>query len=119
MAPMAMDELVVRLKLPVGWQGRVVPASIVVMELMWQHYGLDMLHPEVSRWLEQNAPDLKSALSGHQFMDDDCFQVGANRIIELRLSLETDDRLRAVSTQYLLSQIQSPVENQTEYRQAS
>ena len=124
MAPMKMDELVVRLKLPVGWQGMIVPTSIVLMELMWQHYGLDLFHPNVSRWLEHNAPDVQSAVFGNQVPDGDGqdqprFRVGADRIIELRLPLETDDRLRAVTTQYLRSQIQSPVKLQTKYLQAS
>src|SRR5262245_49523461 len=105
--PKAMDELVVRLKLPPVWRGKTIPTNIVIMELMWQHYGLDLFHPQVSRWLEQNAPDLQSVASGNQFMNGDGqdqpgFRVGADRIIELRFSLETDDRLRAVTTQYLL-----------------
>jgi hypothetical protein len=104
------DKLLVKLRMPAGYQGKVVPTSMVVMELLWQQYGLDLIHPEVSRWIVKNAPDLKymaaSMAVNNQFAGSD-FKAGLNGIIELHLPLNVDDRLREVSSLYIRSQINS------------
>jgi hypothetical protein len=76
-----------------------------------------MLHPEVSRWLEKNAPDVKYAAVRNQFAsgnDKTQFKVGSQGTVQLQLSLETDDRLREVSSQYILSQVRHSFEPETE-----
>jgi hypothetical protein len=91
-------------------EGESVSASALVRELLWQHYGLDLLHPEVSRWLERWAPDVKYARAESQPASSDGrdrFRVGPNGIVKVYLSLEIDDRLRAVSSQYFLSRSRS------------
>jgi hypothetical protein len=113
----AANELSVELIMPPVYQGKAVPPSIVMMELLWQQYGLDMLHPEVSRWLERNAPDVKYAAARNQFTSDNDsaqFTVGPQGTVELHLSLKFDDRLREVSSQYILSQVEHPMEPETE-----
>jgi hypothetical protein len=102
-----LNQLSVNLRMPAFYRGKAVPTSIVVMELLWQQYGLDLLHPEVSRWLEQNAPDVRSAAANGQFAHG---EVGPQGNVELLLPLEIDDRLRAVSSQYILSQIEHSTE---------
>ena len=101
-----------------GWsEGDTVSATTIIMTLLWQQYGLDLRHPEVSRWLEQNAPDVKYAIAEDQFAkghDRTKFRVGINRIVTVYLTLEVDDRLREVSTRYLLRQLERPVEPQKE-----
>src|SRR5262245_58450550 len=117
-----VNELSVKLRMPAGYQGKVVPTSIVVMELLWQQYGLDVIHPVVSRWLEKNAPDVKNMAARSQFANDDDssrFIVKANGTIDLLLPLKTDDRLREVSSQYILSQVQPELEPETELRLAA
>jgi hypothetical protein len=55
-----------------GWsEGDTVSATTVVLVLLWQYYGLDLCHPEVSRWLEQNAPDVKYAVAEDQLASGD------------------------------------------------
>ena len=111
-----VNEMPVKLRMPVGFQGKSVPTSIVMMELLWQQYGLDLVHPEVSRWLERNAPDVKYAMSqlaGGQI------EVGSKGTVELNLSLKADDRLREVSSQYILSQVGHSMEPQPELRLAA
>jgi hypothetical protein len=111
------NELSVELIMPAVYQGKAVPPSIVMMELLWQQYGLDMLHPEVSRWLEKNAPDVKYAAARNQFASGNGsaqFKVGPQGTVELQVSLEVDDRLREVSSQYIWSQVQRPMEPGTE-----
>ena len=98
------NQLSVKLRMPLGYQGKNVPASVVMMELLWQQYGLDLLHPEVSRWLEQHAPEVKALVAGDGRHTS--FTVGPKSTIEMHLSLRTDDRLREVSSQYILSQAQ-------------
>ncbi|HKX28353.1 MAG TPA: hypothetical protein VJ302_11695 [Blastocatellia bacterium] len=112
-------EVPVKLRMPAGYRGQTVPASIVVLELLWQQYGLDLLHPEVSRWLERNAPDVKGAIAGNRVLSGDRFEVGSRATIELRLTLKADDRLREVSSQYLLSQVQPSMELEQELRPAA
>jgi hypothetical protein len=112
-----VNELSVKLRMPACYQGKVVPTSIVVMELLWQQYGLDLIHPEVSRWLEQNAPDVKYMAARNQFASSDDsseINVGPTGIIDLHLSLNVDDRLREVSSQYILSQVQHSMEPEME-----
>src|SRR5262245_2884835 len=123
-APLAADELSVSLSFLAGSQGKMIPVSIVVLELLWQHYGLDLLHPAVNRWLEQNAPDVKYAIAATRFANgtdhtQTHFKVGPDGKIKLRLSLKVDDRLRSVVSQYLLNQIQPTLEPQAEFLQAS
>jgi hypothetical protein len=113
----AENELSIELIMPAYYQGKTVPSSIVMMELLWQQYGLDMLHPEVSRWLEKNAPDVKYAAVRNQFAsgnDKAQFKVGSQGTVELQLSLDVDDRLREVSSQYILSQVRHSFEPETE-----
>ncbi|HKX32466.1 MAG TPA: hypothetical protein VJ302_32570 [Blastocatellia bacterium] len=103
------EERSVELRLPLGFQGETVPACIVVMELLWQCYGLDLLHPTVARWLEQNAPDLKSSVTDGGFVtgadrDGRGFKVESNGTLQVFLSLRVDDRLRDISYRYLLDQ---------------
>jgi hypothetical protein len=114
------DELTVKLRMPAVYRGKVVPPSIVVMELLWQQYGLDVLHPEFSRWVEKNAPDIIAATKNH-FINDFAkdngshpFRVGPQGTVELNLSLTVDDRLREVSFQYILSQVPHTIEPETE-----
>jgi hypothetical protein len=111
------NELSVELIIPPIYQGKAVPPSVVVMELLWQQYGLDLLHPKVSRWLERNAPDVKYAIVRNQFAsgnDNTRFIVGPQGTVKLQISLETDDRLREVSSQYILSQVGHSFEPETE-----
>jgi hypothetical protein len=118
-APAMNQEVQVRLKMPAGSQGRTVPTSIVMMELLWQQYGLDVLHPEVSKWLERNAPDVKGVVAVHPLANEEEFRVGPTGTIRLALRLKVDDRLRAVSAQYLLSQIEHATEATRELRVAA
>jgi hypothetical protein len=113
-----VNELSVKLRMPACYQGKAVPTSIVVMELLWQQYGLDMIHPEVSRWMEKNAPDVKYMAAKTQFArsnDRTQFSVGTNGILELHIPLKLDDRLREISSQYILNQVQHPMEPETEF----
>jgi hypothetical protein len=112
-----INEMSVKLRMPACYRGKAVPTSIVVMELLWQQYGLDMIHPKVSRWLEQNAPDVKYMAAKTQFAggnDRTEINVGSTGIIELQLPLKLDDRLREVSSHYILSQVQHSIEPETE-----
>jgi hypothetical protein len=112
-----INEMSVKLRMPAGYQGKAVPTSIVVMELLWQQYGLDMIHPKVSQWLEKNAPDVKYMAPRNQFArgnDSTEVNVGPTGIIELHLPLKLDDRLREVSSQYILSQVQHSMGSETE-----
>jgi hypothetical protein len=116
------NELSVELRMPAVYQGKSVPPSVVVMELLWQQYGLDLLHPKVSRWLERNAPDVKYAAARNQFAsenDSTSFTVGPQGTIQLQLPLTVDDRLRDVSFRYILSQIPHSIEPETEPKLAA
>lgn len=113
----AVDGVTVSLRMPACYLGKAAPASIVVMELLWQQYGLDLLHPEVSRWLERNAPDVKQAAAKSQLVLGDAsaqVNVGSQGTVELRLSLNVDDRLRTISTQYILNQVQGSIRPETD-----
>jgi hypothetical protein len=113
----AANQMSVKLRMPLGYQGKTVPINIVVMELMWQQYGLDLMHPEVNRWLEQNAPEVKALVAKKH--NDAGFTVGPKGTIEMQLSLRTDDRLREISSQYVLSQVGNAVAPQQELRLAA
>jgi hypothetical protein len=108
-------ELPVMLEMPDGCEGKMIPTSTVMMALLWQYYGLDLPHPEVSRWLEQNAPDVKYAVarirSTSSGEDESAeLKVGSDRTIKVYLSPEVDQRLREVSSQYIRWQIREPIE---------
>jgi hypothetical protein len=118
------NELAITLEMP-GWsKGKMVPTSRVVTALLWQQYGLDVLHPEVSRWLEQNAPDVKHAAAENRAANGSesnnaQFRVGSDGTVKVHLSLKVDDRLREVSSRYLLSQVRHSIEPKKEYRRAA
>ncbi|MBO0799923.1 MAG: hypothetical protein J2P31_13975 [Blastocatellia bacterium] len=107
-------ELTVILPLPDADEGKTVPASAVIREILWQLYGLDLPHPEFNRWLERNAPDVKYAIARYQSTcDEDCvneFKVGSDGTIKVQLSIEIDQRLREVTSQYMRWQVQEPDE---------
>jgi len=92
--------------MPAGFEGKSVPASAVMMALLWQQYGLDLLHPKFNRWLEQNAPDLKSAV----VQNKRGLRVGADRQVTLKISPAFDRRVREVSSDYLLWQMEPETE---------
>ena len=113
----ADNEMSIELTMPACYHGRTVPTSIVLMELLWQQYGLDMLHPELNGWLERYAPDVKYAAARYEvgFVDPNTqFKVGPKGTIELNLSLDVDDRLREVSSEYIFSQIKPSFSPHTE-----
>jgi hypothetical protein len=112
-------ELPVILEMPDGCEGKTVPTSTVMMALLWQQYGLDLPHPEVSRWLEQNAPDVKYAVARNRSTSSDEdesaeLKVSSDGTIKVHLSLEVDQRLREVSSQYVMWQAQASIELQEE-----
>jgi hypothetical protein len=107
------------LKMSGATEGTLVPATTVVTALLWQQYGLDMLHPEVSRWLEKHAPDVKYAVARNKFesvneRNSSNFRVGRNGTLKVHLSLEIDDRLRKVSSDYFWWQVESSKATETE-----
>jgi hypothetical protein len=115
----AAGELQVMLEMPDGCEGKSIPTSTVMMALLWQHYGLDLPHPEVSRWLEQNAPDVKYAVARKKSTGSDNgesagLKVSSDGTIKVHLSPEVDQRLREVSSQYILWQTRAPIELQQE-----
>lgn len=110
-------EMSIELTMPRCYHGKAVPTSIVLMELLWQQYGLDILHPELNRWLEKYAPDVKYAAARYQFglVDENAqFTVGPKGTLALNLSLDVDDRLREVSSEYIFSQIKPSFSPHTE-----
>lgn len=110
----AGGELTVILPMPEAGEGKTVPAGAVIREILWQLYGLDLPHPEFNSWLEQNAPDVKYAVARYQSTHgEDCaneFKVGSDGTIKVQLSVEFDQRLREVSSQYMRWQVQEPGE---------
>jgi hypothetical protein len=103
--PSARYELPVMLRMGEWFEGETVSTSTVVLELVWQYYGLDLSHPEVSRWLEKNAPDVKYAVAEDQLANGDDrsrFRIGPNGMMTVYLSPEVDDRLREISSRYIL-----------------
>jgi hypothetical protein len=117
-----VNEVAVKLRMPVGYQGKSVPTSIVAMELLWQQYGLDLMHPEVNRWLDQNASDIKAAVARNQMVsvgENAQVKVSSRGTIEFQLSVKVDERLREVSSQYILSQMGQAIEMQNDLRLAA
>jgi hypothetical protein len=99
-----IDQLPVIVEMPAGYEGKTVSSSTVMMALLWQQYGLDLLHPEFSRWLEQHAPDVKYAVAQNRCKNVESagLRVGTDGRIKVQLSSEVDDRLREISSQYIL-----------------
>jgi hypothetical protein len=99
-----IDQLPVMVEMPAGYEGKTVSSNKVMMALLWQQYGLDLLHPEFSRWLEQNAPDVKYAVAQNRCKNGERagLRVGADGRIKVQISPEVDDRLREISSQYIL-----------------
>jgi hypothetical protein len=99
-----IDQLPVTVEMPAGYEGKTVSSNTVMMALLWQQYGLDLLHPEFSRWLEQNAPDVKYAVAQNRCKNGERagLRVGTDGRIKVQLSPEVDDRLREISSQYIL-----------------
>ena len=99
-----IDQLPVMVEMPSGYEGKTVSSNTVMMSLLWQQYGLDLLHPEFSRWLEQNAPDVKYAVAQNRYKNGESagVRVGADGRIKVQISPEVDDRLREISSQYIL-----------------
>jgi hypothetical protein len=103
------------LEIPDATEGTMVSSGTVVAALMWQQYGLDLLHPEVSRWLENNAPDVKYAVARNKFTHGDDyhnhnFRVGRYGTLKIHLSLEIDARFRKVSSDYIRWQVDRSME---------
>jgi hypothetical protein len=114
-----VNELPLTVQLPAGFEGQTVPSSTVMLAFLWQHYGLDLLHPELDRWLEENAPDVRYAVAENKSASSDKrskLRVGANGTMRVRLSLKVDQRLREVSSQYILWQVGDSMEPRTELR---
>jgi hypothetical protein len=109
-----IDQLTVMVELPVRFEGRPVSSRAVMISLLWQQYGLDLLHPEFSRWLEQNAPDVKYAVAQNSVNNgvNAGLRVGADGKIKVELSLEFDQRLREVSSQYIRWQMEPEKEQE-------
>jgi hypothetical protein len=102
------EQLTVMVEMPVRFEGRPVSSRAVMISLFWQQYGLDLLHPEFSRWLEQNAPDVKYAVAQNSAKNgvNAGLRVGADGKVKVELPLEFDQRLREVSSQYIMWQIE-------------
>jgi hypothetical protein len=109
-----IDQLTVMVELPVRLEGRPVSSRAVMISLLWQQYGLDLLHPEFSRWLEQHAPDVKYAVAQNSVNNgvNAGLRAGADGKIKMELSLEFDQRLREVSSQYIRWQIEPEKEQE-------
>jgi hypothetical protein len=107
-----IDQLTVMVEMPVRFEGRPVSSRAVMISLLWQQYGLDLLHPEFSRWLEQNAPDVKSEVAQNSVKNgvNAGLRVGADGKIKVHLPLGFDQRLREVSSQYMRWQIEPEME---------
>jgi hypothetical protein len=109
-----IDQLPVMVEMPAGYEGKTVSSNTVMTELLWQQYGLDLLHPEFSRWLEQNAPDVKYAVAQNGCKNGESaeLRVGADGRIKVQISLEIDRRLREVTSQYIMWQMESEKEQE-------
>jgi hypothetical protein len=103
-----IDQFTVMVEMPVGFEGKTVSSRAVMIALLWQQYGLDLLHPKFSRWLEQNAPDVKYAVAQNNVKNsvNAGLRVGTDGKIKVQLSIEFDRRLREVSSQYLMWQME-------------
>src|SRR5262245_27911336 len=91
-----INQYQVAVEMPLGFEGQTVSSSSVMMALLWQQYGLDLLHPEFSRWLEQNAPDVKYAivLNDRGNGESAGLKVGTDSKIKVQISPVVDQRLR-------------------------
>jgi hypothetical protein len=103
-----IDQLPVMVEMPAGCEGKVVSSSAMMTALLWQQYGLDLLHPEFSRWLEQNAPDVKFAVAQNRCKNGERagLRVEADGRIKVQLSPKVDLRLREVASQYIMWQME-------------
>ena len=109
-----INQFPVMVEMPAGFEGKTVSSSTVMMALLWQQYGLDLLHPEFNRWLEQNAPDVKYAVAQNRCKNSERagLRVGADGGIKVQLSLEVDRRLREVASQYIMWQMEPEKEQE-------
>jgi hypothetical protein len=114
-----IDQVTVMVEMPVRFEGSPVSSRAVMISLLWQQYGLDLLHPEFSRWLERNAPDVKYAVAQNSVKNgvNEGLRVGAGGMVRVQLSLEFDQRLREISSQYILWQMEP--ENEQEEQNAT
>ncbi|MBO0723538.1 MAG: hypothetical protein J2P41_22125 [Blastocatellia bacterium] len=96
----------VKIDMPAGLEGKTVSSNTVMMALLWQQYGIDMLHPEFSCWLDQNAPDVKYAVARSDVKKSKELRVGADGTINVRLTPEVEGRLREISSQYIFEKSQ-------------
>jgi hypothetical protein len=101
-----IDQITVMVEMPMRFEGRPVSSRAVMISLFWQKYGLDLLHPEFSRWLEHYAPDVKYAVAQNSVKNgvNAGLRVGADGKVKVQLHLEFDQRLREVSSQYKMGQ---------------
>ena len=101
------DQITVMVEMPVRFEGRPVSSRAVMISLLWQQYGLDLLHPVFSRWLEHVAPDLKYAVAQNSVKNsvNSGLRVGADGKVKVHLPLDFDQRLREVSSQYKMWQM--------------
>jgi hypothetical protein len=109
------DQLSFVVEMSAGSEGKMVTSSTVMNALLWQQYGIDPLHPEMSRWLEQNAADVKYAAAHNNNNKTDTtpgLRVGNDGTINVRLSQEVDRRLREVSSQYIIWQLEQGKEEE-------
>ncbi|MBO0797758.1 MAG: hypothetical protein J2P31_02950 [Blastocatellia bacterium] len=100
----------VSVEMPAGFEGRSVTSCEVMTSLLWQQYGLDLLHPEFNRWLERYAPDVKYITAQNK----NIFTVGPDKKIKVNISPAIDQRLREVSSKYILWQVESEMEEALE-----
>jgi hypothetical protein len=102
-----IDQITVMVEMPVRFEGRPVSSRAVMISLLWQQYGLDLLHPEFSRWLEQNAPDVKYEVAQNSVKNgvNNGLRAGSDGKVKVQLPLEFDQRLREVSSQYMRWQV--------------
>ena len=105
---MVSNQSSVKVEMPAGLEGKTVSSSAVMMALLWQQYGIDLLHPEFNRWLEQNAPDVKYAVARNNASRSKSagLRVSADGTIKVQLTPEVDERLREVSVQYIFEKSQ-------------
>jgi hypothetical protein len=107
-----IDQISVMVEMPVRFEGRPVSSRAVMISLFWQKYGLDLLHPVFSRWLEHFAPDVKYAVAQNSVKNgvNTGLRVGADGKVKVQLHLEFDQRLREVSAQYKMWQMRPRAE---------
>jgi hypothetical protein len=103
-----IDQLTIMVEMPARFEGEAVSSRAVMIALLWQQYGLDLLHPEFSRWLERNAPDVKYAVAQNSANNgvNAGLRVGADGMVKVELPLDFDQRLREVSSEYMRWQME-------------